>query len=118
MMVEMGNTASSHMQWVAAVLVTAGVFDWEPADITPGQPKSDAGRGVLASFAPVPRKRKIGAVVGRMLRPMPLPAFIRLPDLDKAPELKEPPTMRPVNSVNIQAESSFSQCADATDASM
>lgn len=49
---------------------------------------------------------------------MPRPALIWLTDFDEGPELKEPAPMRPMNSMDIQAQSSFGQCADATDACM
>ena len=41
--VKVRNATSSHVQRVAAVFVTAGVFDWQPADVSPGQPERNTG---------------------------------------------------------------------------
>lgn len=42
-MVEVRNPTSPHVQRVAAVLVTAGVLDWQTANVTPSQPESNTG---------------------------------------------------------------------------
>ena len=38
-MMKVRNTACPHMQRIAAVFVTTGVLNWQPANISPGQPE-------------------------------------------------------------------------------